>query len=102
MALRKYSKEILRAENGKEAIELLKQNTDIDLIMMDIQLPIMDGYEATRLIRQFNKDVIIVAQTAFALSGEKEKAIEAGCTDYVSKPVSIATLKEMLNKYFEI
>jgi len=92
-------KEILKAETGLEAVEFCRKTSDIDLILMDIRLPEMDGYEATRQIRQFNKDVIIIAQTAYGLSGDKEKAIEAGCTDYISKPVNIDELKRMIQKH---
>lgn len=78
---------VIQAKNGIEAVEICKKKSDIDLILMDIRMPKMDGYEATRQIRTFNKDVIIIAQTAFALSGDKEKSIEAGCNDYIKKPI---------------
>jgi CheY-like chemotaxis protein len=68
---------------------------------MDILMPAMNGYEATRKIRQFNKDVVIIAQTAFGLSGDREKAIEAGCNDYISKPIKKAELLSLLQKYFK-
>ena len=68
--------------------------------MMDIQMPDMDGYEAIRQIRKFNKNVIIIAQTAYGLAGDKEKAIKAGCNDYVSKPVSSALLDEVIKRHF--
>ena len=67
---------------------------------MDIQMPEMDGYEATRQIRQFNKDVIIIAQTAYALAGDREKAVEAGCNDYITKPINRDKLMELISKYF--
>ena len=60
----------------------------------------MDGLEATRQIRQFNKDVIIIAQTAYAFSGDSEKAIEAGCNDYISKPINKTLLYELIKKHF--
>ncbi len=72
---------------------------DLDLILMDIQLPEMNGYEATRLIRKFNKDVIIIAQTAYALSGDKEKTKTVGCNDYLPKPINTNALKQMINKH---
>lgn len=59
---------------------------------MDIELPEIGGYEATRKIRQFNKEVIIIAQTAFALEGDREKTMEAGCTDYIAKPFTKACI----------
>jgi CheY-like chemotaxis protein len=66
---------------------------------MDIRMPNMDGNEATRQIRQFNKDVIIIAQTAYAFTGDKEKSIEAGCNDYISKPINKTLLYELIRKY---
>ena len=63
-------------------------------------MPDMDGYEAARQIRLFNKDVVIIAQTAFALTGDREKAIEAGCNDYISKPIKKDELMGLVQKYF--
>jgi CheY-like chemotaxis protein len=62
-------------------------------------MPKMDGNEATRQIRQFNTDVIIIAQTAYAFSGDREKAIEAGCNDYISKPINSTSLFELIRKH---
>lgn len=90
------SKELLFASNGVDAIQKCRDNSDIDLILMDIRMPVMGGYEATRQIRQFNPKVIIIAQTAFGLSGDREKARKAGCDDYVSKPINIAELKSKI------
>lgn len=98
----KYCSEILIAKTGNEAIEVFRNNPDIDLIFMDIQMPEMSGYEVTWQIRQFNKEVLIIALTAFALSGDKNKALDAGCTDYVSKPLLKSELIELINKYFKI
>jgi CheY-like chemotaxis protein len=67
---------------------------------MDIRMPEMDGYEATRQIRRFNKDVIIIAQTAYGLSGDREKAIESGCNDYLSKPIAKDELLGLIEKHF--
>ena len=83
IAVKKYSNSTLKVGTGVEAVEACRNNTDIDLVLMDIQMPLMNGYEATRQIRQFNKDVIIIAQTAYGLAGDREKAIEAGCNDYM-------------------
>jgi CheY-like chemotaxis protein len=95
------SKEILTAETGFEAIEACRNNPDIDLILMDIQMPGMSGYEATREIRKFNKELIIIAQTAFALAGDREKALEAGCNDYITKPVNKEKMMQLIAKYFQ-
>ena len=89
---------ILHAKTGLEAVELSRDNPDTDLILMDIRMPIMSGYEATRKIREFNKDVVIIAQTAYALAGDREKAINAGCDDYITKPISKNKLMEMIEK----
>ncbi|HSQ47226.1 MAG TPA: ATP-binding protein, partial [Lutibacter sp.] len=93
------SKEILVARNGAEAVEICRNNPMIDLILMDVKMPLMDGYEATRNIRQFNKEVIIIAQTAFALIGDKQKALAAGCNDYITKPINKEELREMIKKH---
>jgi CheY-like chemotaxis protein len=97
----KYCKEILNVRSGVEAVEICRTNPDLDLVLMDIQMPEMNGYEATRQIRQFNTDIIIIAQTAFGLSGDRAKAIEAGCNDYISKPISKAKLEALILKYFQ-
>ena len=98
--IEKYGMEILKVRTGIEAIKVCQKNPDIDLILMDIQMPEMDGYVATRKIRQFNKDVIIIAQTAYGLKGDKEKAIDAGCNDYIAKPINKTKLLTMIQKYF--
>lgn len=93
------SKEIIIARNGVEAVELCRNNPAIDLVLMDVKMPLMDGYEATRIIRQFNKDVIIIAQSAFALIGDKNKAMEAGCNDYITKPINKEELTDIIKKH---
>ena len=82
----------VRCENGSEAVEFCRNNNDVDLILMDIRMPVMNGIEATRKIREFNSKVVIIAQTAFALLGDKEIALAAGCNDYISKPINKAEL----------
>ncbi|NRT15770.1 hypothetical protein HNP99_002130 [Flavobacterium sp. 28A] len=79
--------ELLVAKNGEEAVEIYKTNQDIDIILMDIQMPVLDGFEATKQIRLLNKEVKIIAQTAFALSGDEEKIKNAGCNTYIYKPI---------------
>ena len=96
-----YCKSPLIAKNGLEAVQLCKENPDIDFVLMDIKMPELNGYEATKLIRQFNKDIIIFAQTAYALPGDREKSIAAGCNDYISKPYSQAKLTGLIDKYFK-
>lgn len=89
---------IIHAENGKEAIEI-SISQPIDLILMDIRLPDIDGYEATQQIRQHKPHLKIIAQTAYASHEEKQKALDAGCNDYLSKPTKQDVLLFMLNKY---
>lgn len=100
ISVRNISNTILTAVTGTEAIKLCQSNTDIDLILMDIKMAEMDGYEATRQIRLTNKDVVINAQTAFGLTGDREKALLAGCNDYLSKPVNKKELMHIVNNYF--
>jgi CheY-like chemotaxis protein len=85
--LSKEKYNLLYAVNGKMAVQMFRENPDIDLILMDLKMPVMDGYEATRQIKEMNRNIPIIAQSAYALSGDNVKALEAGCDDYVTKPV---------------
>ncbi|MFT6868657.1 MAG: CheY-like chemotaxis protein [Cyclobacteriaceae bacterium] len=98
--LRDISKETLHAKNGFEVIELYRKNPDIDLVLMDIRMPLMNGFEATRQLRQLNENLIIIAQSARALDGDGEKAIAAGCNAFVSKPLIIDELMSLIQRYF--
>ena len=100
ITVKTFGKEILKTRTGIEAVEACRDNPDIDLLLMDIRMPEMDGYEATKQIRKFNKEVIIIAQTAYGLSGDREKAMEAGCNDYITKPILNAELEALMQKYF--
>jgi two-component system sensor histidine kinase/response regulator len=91
---------LISARSGKEVVEICHNTPDIDLILMDILIPEINGYEATRQIRQFNKDVVIIAQTAYGLNGDREKAIKAGCNDYIAKPINKDELYAIIHKYF--
>ena len=101
LAVKNLVSEIVYAKNGIEAIDSCKNNPDIDLILMDMQMPKMDGQEATQKIRKFNKDIIIIAQTANALSNESEIMLEAGCNDIISKPIQIEELKRLISRHFK-
>ena len=85
--------------DGLEAINYVKANPNIRLVLMDMKLPVMDGYEATREIKKINPYIPVIAQTAFAMSGDKQKAIEAGCDDYLPKPIDFKRLKQLLEVY---
>ena len=96
-----FSNEILTASTGTEVVEICRNNPDIDLILMDIQMPEMNGYEATRQIRKFNKNVVIIAQTAYGLTGDREKSLDAGCNDYLPKPINKLDLDSLIRKHFQ-
>jgi CheY-like chemotaxis protein len=100
--LQKISSKVFRAKTGLQAIDVCRSNPDIDLILMDIRMPYMDGYEATCQIRKFNKNVIIIAQTAYGFLEDREKAIKSGCNDYISKPINHALLYELIKKQYNI
>lgn len=97
--LNKICKRILFVQTGREAIKICKKNKDIDLVLMDLKMPDIDGIEATREIRKFNKDLIIIAQTAYIFFENKEEALMAGCDDYITKPINQNTLIKQINKH---
>jgi CheY-like chemotaxis protein/signal transduction histidine kinase/HAMP domain-containing protein len=96
--LERYQMQVLYAENGRDGIEVLQTTPEIDVVLMDVMMPEMDGYETTRLIRQNNqfKSLAIIALTAKAMQGDREKCIEAGASDYITKPVNIEQLLSLL------
>ena len=97
--VKRLCKEVLIVRTGQEVIDLCRLNPDIDVILMDISMPEVDGYEATRQIRRFNKDVIIIAQTALALRSDIEDALTAGCNDHIAKPIDSNELLRLIKKY---
>lgn len=92
---------IVRARNGLEAVEIAKLNPLIQLILMDIKMPKMNGLEATRSIKQFRSDIIIIAQTAFAMEEDKNNCYAVGVDDFLSKPVRFKLLFETLEKHLK-
>lgn len=101
-SLKKFASEIFEANTGIEAIETHLKHPGIDLVLMDVNLPEMDGFEASRLIRKEDKDVVIIAQTAYTQPGYREIAIEAGCNDYITKPISNEQLMRLIKRYWNI
>jgi CheY-like chemotaxis protein len=87
---------ILNAGDGQEAVTVAADNPDIDIILMDIQLPVLDGYSSLVKIREVNKDAVVIAQTAYGLLGDKEKILNSGFNDYVIKPILSQNLIEKL------
>ena len=97
--LKRRGCEVVRALNGEEAVNIYFENPNISFIFMDLKMPKMDGFEATKQIRAANSNIPIVAQTAFAQLSDRVKALDAGCTDYISKPIVKEKLNEILTKY---
>lgn len=97
-ALELYKMNVVSALDGKGALEVLSENADIDIILMDMMMPEMDGYEATVQIRKDPKttNIPVIAVTAKAMSGDREKCIQAGASDYITKPVDIDQLLSLL------
>ena len=92
---------ILHAWNGVEAQELLKIHPEISIVLMDFKMPVMDGYEATRLIKKSRPELPVIAQTAYAFDDDRAKIINAGCVDFFSKPFNKEILLEVVDKYLE-
>jgi PAS domain S-box-containing protein len=99
--IKDFSEKIIVAKTGIEAVAACRNNQDIDLVFMDIKMPEMDGFEATRQIRLFNKRTVIIAQTAYAQIGDRDKALNAGCNEYISKPLNKDQLLILIEKYFK-
>lgn len=97
--LRKTKAQVLWAMDGERAVELCLENENIDLVLMDIRLPKMNGYDATKKIRTFRPDLPIIAQTAYVLYEEIDKVLEVGCNDLVTKPIIAEVLLEKCRKY---
>ncbi|MBC8319702.1 MAG: response regulator [Bacteroidetes bacterium] len=90
---------ILRAQNGKEAVEICKNNKSVDIVLMDIRMPVMDGFEASKLIRKDNPDICIIAQTAFASPEDKIKCVICGCNEYLKKPINHKELFSIITRH---
>jgi PAS domain S-box-containing protein len=100
--LKPLNVEIHRCNNGLCVVDFCRKNPDTDIILMDMRMPDLNGIEATRQIRKFNPKVVIIAQTAYALSGDKQNALDAGCNDYISKPIKRDELITMINNYINL
>jgi CheY-like chemotaxis protein len=98
-AIKNTNIEVLWAKNGKEAYEICKAEKKIDLVLMDINMPIMNGYKSIRLIKNLGKNIPIITQTAYAFAGEKEKSFAAGSDDYILKPIRTSELLEVMGKH---
>ena len=81
-----------------EAVELVEHHPEINLVLMDIKMPVMNGYEATRLIKEQRPDLPVIAQSAFTSNEEREKARKAGCDSFITKPINKTELLELITK----
>jgi hypothetical protein len=96
--LERYQMQVLYAENGKDGIAALQDHPDVNVILMDVMMPEMDGYETTRAIRAQDefRSLPIIALTAKAMQGDRDKCLEAGASDYITKPVDTEQLLSLL------
>lgn len=97
--LKKTGIKVFHAENGEEAVKIFKKNPEINVILMDIRMPEMGGLEATKYIRSVDRNIPIIAFTAYALSDDEAIALEFGCDDYISKPVRPEFLLKKINEH---
>jgi CheY-like chemotaxis protein len=93
---------IVWTRDGEEVVKFCYENPNVDLVLMDIQMPKIDGYEATGRIKKVNPNITIIAQTAYAMPNDNIKCMEAGCNDYISKPVNSTLLLEKINNYLSV
>ncbi|PTN08958.1 response regulator [Mangrovibacterium marinum] len=100
--LSKIKAKIIWAKNGREAVEMFRQHDDIDLVLMDLQMPEMNGYDATRLIKDINPNVPVIAQTAFAMAEDRSKALDAGCDEYLAKPIRSKDLLNLVERFMHV
>jgi CheY-like chemotaxis protein/anti-sigma regulatory factor (Ser/Thr protein kinase) len=99
---KEFGSKIIHAENGREAIDLFKANSDIRLVLMDIKMPEIDGLEATKQIKLIRSEVPVIAITAYAMSGDEERVLAAGCDGYLSKPISKEKLLRKIAEFVKV
>jgi len=92
--------EVIPAENGQEAVEICRENNEFDLVLMDLKMPVMDGYHAMVEIKKIRPGIRIIAETAYALAGDDKKILAAGFDDYLPKPITKESLETILNRNF--
>ena len=97
--LQKHDIKFLHAEDGDQAIKLVKSNPEIDLVLMDIRMPLIDGLEATKIIKKLRPELPIIAQTAYAFKEERTHILSIGCDEYLVKPIEESKLLVLLNKF---
>ena len=98
-ALKKTRANLFFVKNGVEAVEMVKENMEIDAVIMDIRLPLMDGLEATAKIKELIPEMPVIIQSAYAMQTTREEAIESGCDDFITKPIKVETLLAILHRH---
>ena len=100
--LSKLNANVFWAKNGIEVLDICEKEKTMDLVLMDLQMPEMNGYEATQILKKKYPGLPVVAQTAFAMSDDREKALDAGCDDYLAKPIKSKDLLNIAEKYLKL
>ena len=98
-ALKKTKANLFFVKNGKEAVEMVRENSEIDAVIMDIRLPLMDGLEATAKIKELIPEMPVIIQSAYAMQSTREEALESGCDDFITKPIKVETLLAILHRH---
>ena len=99
LILKKAGMDVIVVTDGQQAVNACRQNPMISLVLMDLKMPVMNGFEATKEIRSFKPHLPIVAITAYALSGDENRALSAGCNDYIAKPYTQGALMKKIMQY---
>jgi CheY-like chemotaxis protein len=97
--LKRTKSQVIWARDGEQLIELFREDPSVDLILMDLRMPVLNGIDATKKIRKINSDLPVIALTAYAFADDRERSLQAGCNDYLSKPVKLEELQATLMKY---
>lgn len=98
--LKKVGMKTLRALSGSEAMKLFTDHPDIDIVLMDIKMPDLNGFEVTKLMKEIRPNIPIIAQTAYALAGDRQRVLAEGCDEYIKKPIKKEVLFELMEKFF--
>ena len=98
-ALKKTQANLFFVKDGLEAVNMVKENDEIDLVLMDVRLPRMNGFEAVVKIKEYNPELPVIIQTAYAMDSTREEALRLGCDDFVTKPIIIESLLNILKKH---
>jgi two-component system sensor histidine kinase EvgS len=99
LILKGSTHELFYARNGEEAVSVVKDKPYIELIFMDLKMPVLDGFEATKRIKQIRPEMLVIAQTAYAYEEDRLKALEAGCDEFITKPITREGIHQLIGKY---